>query len=263
LKNVFLYFQNARDVTNAMRNIFVKTERQPLNMNGDAGKEFINASFKKLLKEFGVHYFISYGEVKAAIAERFIRTLKTHIWKYFKHFNTWRYIDVLQDFIVAYNNSVNRTIGVAPADVTLNKTFSIWKKAFNPLTRRLKSQIKRPKFKVNDIVRISSVKGAFEKGYVGTFREDYFVIDRVINYKYPFGYKIKEFDTGEPILGVFYEPELQKIIFSKNQTADKTFDVEKVLKTQKIGGVVYSFVKFVGFPARYNRWIPNTNIGRK
>jgi hypothetical protein len=246
-----------------MRNIFTKTGRQPLQMNGDAGPEFRNSKFKKLLKEFGVDYIVSYGEVKAAIAERFIRTLKTHIWKYFKHFNTWRYIDVLQDFIVAYNNSVHRTIGVAPANVTLDKSFSIWKKAFNPLSQRLKSQKKRPKFKVNDIVRISSVKGAFEKGYVGNFREDYFVIDRVINYKYPFGYKIKEFDTGEPVIGVFYEQELQKIVFSKNQTAEKIFDVEKILKTQKIGRVNYSFVKFVGYPARFNRWIPNTNIGKK
>jgi hypothetical protein len=250
-------------VADAMRNIFTKTGRQPLKMNGDGGREFVNIRFKKLLKEFGVDYFISYGEVKAAIAERFIRTLKTHIWKYFKHFNTWRYIDVLQDFIVAYNNSVNRTIGVAPSNVTLNKTFSIWKRAFNPLNQRLRSQVKRPKFKINDIVRISSVKGAFEKGYVGMFREDYFVVDRVINYKYPFGYKLKEFDTGEPIFGVFYEPELQKIIFSKNQPAEKTFDVEKVLKTQKIGRTNYSFVKFVGFPAKYNRWIPNTNIRKK
>jgi hypothetical protein len=246
-----------------MRNIFTKTGRQPILMNGDAGVEFKNVKFKKLLKEFGVSYFISYGQVKAAIAERFIRTLKTHIWKYFKHFNTWRYIDVLQDFLEAYNNSINRTIGVAPSDVTLNKSFSIWKKAFNPLNQRLKAQKKRPKFKVNDIVRVSSVKGVFEKGYVGTFREDYCVVYKVINYKYPFGYKLKEFDTGEPILGIFYEPEMQKIIFSKNQTAEKIFDVEKVLKTQKIGGINYSFVKFVGFPSQYNKWIPNTNIRNK
>jgi hypothetical protein len=246
-----------------MRRIFTRTGRQPLKMNGDAGTEFRNLKFRKLMKEFGVNYFVSYGQVKAAIAERFIRTLKSHIWKYFKHFNTWRYIDVLPDFIVAYNNSVHRTIGVAPAKVTLNKTFSIWKKAFNPLSQRLKSQRKRPKYKVNDIVRISSVKGAFEKGYVGNYKEEYFVVGKVIDYKYPFGYKLKEFDTGEPILGVFYEPEMQKIIFSKNQTAERSFEIEKVLKTQKIGGINYSFVKFFGYPAQFNRWIPSEDVNVK
>jgi hypothetical protein len=242
-----------------MKAIFQESGRQPLNMNGDAGAEFVNKTFKNLLKEYGVNYIISYGQVKAAVAERFIRTLKTHIWKYFKHFNTQRYIDVLPDFILSYNHSKHRTIGIAPADVTLNKSFDIWKKAFNPLEQLRKSQKKTPKFKVNDIVRISTVKTAFEKGYIGNWHEDYFVIWKVIKYKYPYGYKIKAFDSGEEIKGIFYEPELQKIIFTKNQLVKPEYKVEKILSVKRIHGVDYSFVKFVGFPPKYNVWIPNLN----
>src|SRR6266481_1287285 len=169
-----------------MKSIFQETQRQPLFMNGDAGKEFLNTTFKKLLADYGVKYFISYGSVKAAIVERFIRTLKSHIWRYFKHFNTWNYIDNLPNFIYAYNHSKHRTIGTEPANVTVNKSFDVWKKAFNPLKRRALAAKKIQKFKVGDIVRLAIHKGVFEKGYVGTFKEGYYVIYKVKSLTYPF-----------------------------------------------------------------------------
>src|SRR6267143_1853464 len=171
-----------------MKSIFEESQRNPLFMNGDAGSEFLNQYFKNLLNDYGVKYFISYGSVKAAIAERFIRTLKSHIWKFFKHFNTWNYIDNLQNFIYAYNHSKHRTIGTEPENVTLDKSFEIWKKAFNPLKRRMLAQKRKPKFKVGDIVRLSIHKGVFEKGYVGTFKKNQpskkmYSIEKIINSK--------------------------------------------------------------------------------
>jgi len=243
-----------------LKSIFQETQRQPLFINGDAGKEFLNQYVEKLFNDYGIKYFISYGVVKASIAERFIRTLKSHIWRYFKHFNTWNYIDNLQNFIYAYNNSIHRTIGLEPANVTLNKSFDIWKKAFNPLKNRRLAQKRKPKFKVGDIVRLSIHKGIFEKGYVGTFKEDYYVIQKVKKLTYPFTYKIREFDTGVLLNGIFYEPNLQKIIFTKNQLAKKMYNVEKIITSKNINGTKYYFVKFEGFPANYNRWVPESNV---
>ncbi len=245
-----------------MEIIFRESGRQPLFMNGDAGLEFRNVHFKNLLAKYGVKYFISYGVVKASIAERFIRTLKSHIWRYFKHFNTWNYIDNLQNFIFAYNHSIHRTIGTAPAKVTLNKSFDVWKRAFNPIPLIMKARKKRPKFKVGDIVRMSIHKGVFEKGYVGTFKEDFYVISKVKKFTWPFAYKIREFDTGNAVNGIFYEPNLQKIIFTKNQIAKKLFNVEKLQGTKMINGVRYYFVKFTGFPPSYNKWIPESNLAQ-
>jgi len=243
-----------------MKSIFQETQRQPLFINGDAGKEFLNQYVEKLFNDYGVKYFISFGIVKASIVERFIRTLKSHIWRYFKHFNTWKYIDNLPNFIYAYNHSNHKTIGIEPANVTLNKSFDIWKKAFNPLKNRRLAQKRKPKFKVGDIVRLSINKGVFEKGYVGTFKEEYYVIQKVKTLTYPFTYKIREFDTGITLNGVFYEPNLQKIIFTKNQIAKKMYNIEKIITSKFINGVKYYFVKFEGFPPNYNRWVPESNV---
>ena len=53
------------------------------------------------------------------MVERFNRTLKTHMWKYFTAKNNRVYIDILQDIVHGYDNSYHRSIGRAPASVSL------------------------------------------------------------------------------------------------------------------------------------------------
>ncbi len=113
---------------------------------------------------------------------------------------------------------------------------------------------------MRDIVRMSIHKGVFEKGYVGTFKEDYYVIAKVKKLSYPFAYKIKEFDSGIVLNGIFYEPNLQKIKFTKNQPSKKIYTVEKIIASKLINGIKYYFVKFEGFPSSFNRWVPETNV---
>ena len=49
----------------------------------DEGKEFYNVGVRNLLKSHDVNYFSTQSDKKAAIVERFNRTLKTMMWKYF------------------------------------------------------------------------------------------------------------------------------------------------------------------------------------
>ena len=66
----------------------------------DKGSEFLNRSLQRLLKEYGVHHFVTHKEeTKASIVERFNRTLKARMWRYFTNNQTIRYIDALQDFV--------------------------------------------------------------------------------------------------------------------------------------------------------------------
>ena len=76
-------------------------------------------NFPSFLKERNIHFFTTNSELKASVVERFNRTLKTRMWKYFTAKNTRVYIDILQDIVHAYNNSYHRSIGQAPASVSL------------------------------------------------------------------------------------------------------------------------------------------------
>ena len=70
------------------------------------------------------------------------------------------------------------------------------------------SNEKDPKFKVGDNVRISKYKIIFAKGYTENWSERLFVIGKVKN-TVPWTYVICNLN-GEPIVGTFYEKELQK-----------------------------------------------------
>ena len=83
-------------------------------------------------------------------------------------------------------------------------------------------KMKQPKFKPNDIVRVSKHKGVFSKGYYPNWSTELFKIHHVQPTD-PITYLLKD-EKGEPILGTFYSEELQK---TKHPDV---YLVEKVLK---------------------------------
>ena len=94
-----------------------------------------------------------HNERKYVVAERFIRNLKTKIYKYMTSISKNLYIDKLNDIVNEYNNTY-RTIKMKPVDVE-DDTYTDFSKKVND---------KDPKFKAGDHVRISKYKNIFAKG---------------------------------------------------------------------------------------------------
>ena len=70
------------------------------------------------MKENNIELWVSKNEdVKASIVERFNRTLKTRMWKFFTARNTLRYIDALPQLVNAYNNTIHSSIKMKPIDL--------------------------------------------------------------------------------------------------------------------------------------------------
>ena len=89
-----------------------------------------NNSFKKWLKDNEIEMYSIHNEGKSVVAERFIRTLKTKIYKYMTSISKNVYIDKLDDIVDEYNNTYHRTIKMKPADVKDN-TYIDFKKEVN------------------------------------------------------------------------------------------------------------------------------------
>ena len=70
--------------------------------------------------------YVIYNEGKSVVAERFIRTLKSKIYKYMTSVSNL-YIDKLNDVINEYNNTYHRTIKMKPVDVK-DSTYTLVKK---------------------------------------------------------------------------------------------------------------------------------------
>ena len=83
----------------AFEKIF-KKGRKPETFNTDKGTEFINRKFQTFLKnKHNIRFFTTQNETKASILERFNRTLKTKMWKYFTANNTLKYVYILQKLL--------------------------------------------------------------------------------------------------------------------------------------------------------------------
>ena len=81
--------------------------------------------------------YLIHNEGKSVIAERFIRTLKTKIYKYITLVSKNVYIDKLDDIVGEYNNTYNRTIKIKPVDVK-NNTYIDFNKNLMIKIRNLK-----------------------------------------------------------------------------------------------------------------------------
>ena len=62
--------------------------------------------------------YSTFNEGKSVVAERFIRTLKNKIFKHMTAISKNIYVDVLDDVVNKYNNTVHKTIKMKPIDVT-------------------------------------------------------------------------------------------------------------------------------------------------
>ena len=196
-----------------------------------------------MLRGNAIRFYTSENDViKASVAERFNRTLKTKMWKYFTHTNTYRYVDVLQDLLLSYNNTYHRSIDMAPTSVSLeNEDF---------IRKRLYGEKKRPakwKYSVGDKVRICKARIAFKKGYLPSWSEEIFVIIARIPTD-PITYELRDLN-GDTLKGKFYEPELQVIL-----KEDDVYKIEKILKSRKRAGKTEYFVKWKGYDDNFNSW---------
>lgn len=223
--------------------MFLSNGRQPAHLQTDKGMEFLNKRFQTMLDKNGIRFYTSENDdVKAAVVERFNRSLKTKMWKYFTHENTHRYHDVLQDLVHSYNNTYHRSIGMPPIQSSLENEDAIRNRLFGS-----KKSPANWKYKLGDDVRISKSRVAFKKGYLPSWTEEIFHISSRIPSD-PITYEISDFND-EKLKGKFYEQELQQI--SKD---DDVYKVEKILKTRKRGRKIEYFVKWKGYNDNFNSW---------
>lgn len=234
--------KSADSVLKAFQKLFKET-KFVTNLQTDRGKEFTNNRLKNYFKRHNINHYSTFSEFKASVVERFNRTLKTKLYRIFTHTNSYRYVHLLKSVLKSYNSAVNRSTGFAPNQVKSELEPIIFEKMYG-----YKRDIKY-KFEINDQVRISKSRKIFRKGYLPNWTDEVFIV-----YKryptYPPTYLLKDL-KGENVKGRFYEEELQKIIKS-NQDFWK---VEKVLKTKGKGLNKKLFVRWKGFPSKFDSWI--------
>ena len=239
----------------AFKKVLGTNNRKPWRLYTDKGWEFRGKPFQDLLDECNIQYLSSESpDVKASIAERLNRTLKSKLWKHFTTSKTFCYLDCLQDIVDSYNNSYHTSIKRRPIEVSQSNEGEVRRVLYGaPVWLGKKKPVAQFRFGIGDKVRIAKHKGVFEKGYLPNFTEEIFTIKYRIGSKPP-TYVIEDWGKEE-ISGVFYEPELVKVV-----KTDEIFKIEKVLEKRKRKGRTELLVKWQGYPDKFNQWIQEADL---
>ena len=211
----------------------------PSRLWTDKGTEFYNQQVKGVLAASNIALYFTENEEKSSVVERWNRTMKNIMWKYFTANNTQKYIDILPGMVEKYNNTYHRSI--KPTDACKPAKY---KRIHNTLYAKVNARkVTPPRFHVGDKVRIVRKKCTFEKGFTPSWTEEVFTIKKMKATKPP-TYTIED-TRGEPVQETFYEHELQASV-------QEIYRIERVLKRGK--GQV--FIKCKGYNSVFNSWMP-------
>ena len=160
---------------------------------------------REVLDEYAIHHYSIKTKMKASVIERFNRTLRGKLEKYFVKNNTKNWVDVLQQFVSNYNNTPHRAIGMPPSKVNDSNAANIFTKLFPDIQLEAK-----PRLKTGDIVRILKEKTLFEKGYKQSWSDECYTIDQVKQSAGRVWYTITDLESNA-IPGIKYYWELNLV----------------------------------------------------
>ena len=225
----YAYYTKTKDMDTILdiMKIFKKDAIEINNITTDEGTEFYNNKFLKFCEDNNITVFFAKGDShKLGIINRFHRTIKEKILKYFTASDTVNWINVIGEIIYNYNHSVHRGIGIEPYKVN-NFLESELIAEKRQATDNIKSKI--PIIKIGDKCRIKNISELFDDKMTTRFSNDIYEITKVnkntvkIIDKNNIDYTVKQSD----ILIVHNNTEL-------NTTNEHQMAVKQVNKTNNI-----------------------------
>ena len=173
-----LHSKKASEVASKIDDIITSMQFVPRFFTSDKGLEFDirNIDIRSVLED-KYHMIVYYtsGPKKNSMVERFNRTLKERIERYFTENKTNKWVDILQDFSQNINNSVNRSIGMPPIKVTLDNADVIRDKLYSNKGKKVKCE----RIIIGDRVRIVLPAKVFDKGYRQAWSDEIYTVHAI------------------------------------------------------------------------------------
>lgn len=237
--------KTASETAKSFKDILETSNLIPRKLQTDRDQAFYGKQFKTMLKDYGIQLFSVHTPIKAALVERYNRTLLTKLFRYLTHKGDYRWVDVLPTLVNTYNRTKHRSIGMAPIEVSEKNRSEVFRNIHNrkyiPSKGRGKTRLQ-----IGDYVRLSRLKDKFEKGYTQTWSDEIFQIHS-IKKGMPDVFTLIDLN-GVLIAGSVYFEELQKINYSGD---DEIFAIDRIIEER--GRKVK--VRWKGYNKDFDSWI--------
>ena len=233
-----------QDIKACFEKIFEKNKHKYIW--SDKEPAFLSKEMQQFFKDNNVKIYHNNSHLKAVAIERFNRSLRELMMKHFTKNNNTVWYNILPKLIKIYNNRYHSTIKMKPIEVNKSNEKYIKENIYTH-----DKTTKNPKFKINDLVRISlKRRDLFDKPSSNIkWSEELFKVHS-INKSNVITYKIKDLND-EIIEGIFYEKELQK---TKNTSG--VYIIEKIIQKNKNKYLV----KWRNYSNEFNSWVDKDDI---
>ena len=160
--------KTAKDTGSGLRSIFNSMKFPVQTIIFDQGLEYVNSVVQNLLKERGVYSYHILTKTKASSAERVIKTIKHIIWKIFTHNKNNRWIDILEDLTINYNNTYHKSIRMKPIEVMWENRKKVFKTLYPKISFKVHCRLNK-----GDRVSIALNKNIFDKGFTQNWEKKF------------------------------------------------------------------------------------------
>ena len=240
----------ATTVSIVLDNFFTNSIYKYKKFFTDEGSEFKNGVVKRVYRNHKIVWYTTFQKnIKVSPVERVILTIKNKLKRYITHFNSERYVDILNRIVDTYNITPHRgLLGRTPLDIHLLvkweeiKAFSTCIYKPNEKKKSVLDGMCR-----QQVVRLQSARKKFSRSIHVQNTYELFKIIAVNKHHIPVTYKLSDLD-GNPIKGIFYQDELTKVV-------DKGIYPIEIVKTRKIKGKTQYLVKYLHYPDSPKQWL--------
>ena len=255
--------KDTKIVTEMMKKKFDNGDK-PKYLRVDAGGEFLSHTFTQMCAKHNVKVYIAQEPIKCAFIERFNRTFKRILVQLMEHHNSVRWVDFIEPAISIYQSRKHSSIGMSPDEAEDEENHAaIYEKLLRKYTKddRIKyiKNKKLPKFRKGDIVKIFKKKGIFTRGFNQSVSKEYFTIYHIDRRLSKDRYYLKDL-MGERIIGSFYSEYLVPFTPPTDGGEYRIDPNFSDFKRKRIRGVPHIWVKWLGWPSKFNQWVPETDI---
>lgn len=200
--------KSAELVAAAMHDIFDGIKKSGLlsvkvMLGSDLGTDLWNTEVDKVYDHFDISHYALRKPKKASLAEISGRYLLDRIYKHLHATNSKRWVDDLQKFVVAKNNRFNKSLGLAPAQVTFENQSKVYDTLYPNIL-----EMKHPPLDIGQRVQLALDRMVFSKSFAGYFSDKVYKIIRIRDHNGIFRYTLEDTEDDQEVSGTFYREEL-------------------------------------------------------
>ena len=166
----------AQSITDAFSQIIKTSKRKPDLLETDDGKEYVNNIFNEFLNTNKIKRYSRYTDKGAVFAERFNRTIRNLLKKPVFEKGKADWLSELSSVVKKYNNTIHSSTKMTPIQASKK---SNEKEVYSNL--KDKREVRKPKFKLGQLVRTADIKRVFSKGDSTNYSYKLYTITEVIH----------------------------------------------------------------------------------